>query len=843
MMMEGARQLQRGLAPCGVGDMAGPWVTVLGMQQSSTTLRMYQGSSNSSPSPGVTFCGASGEAVHEFLQSVGLGQYADAFLQSGFDDIETLLDMEEADMKDIGIPRGHILKLRRKLKELKEQQAGVEVALRLQAAERSQRSGPHIEALPDMIADGAVADDAEVESSSGDHSVSAAGPQATASGRCAPVTAMMKSSVESSWAQVQMVGTEKIGELLFRDFFENAPETQDLFPPEVRARYRDWSCDKGRDDGSLWESPALRKLWAKVLSAIGYVVAGLHDVEQLVPKLHELGARHAGYGACDVHFTLLGKCLVKVLRESLGESFTPEVEFAWTMVYGFVAAIMAGGWQAARAELAATSTAAHVDVPALEKDDEVTREVSCAATVYTLREAQDGEHTRQVVAEGLEVVGSLDVYRVTRHLQKAIFGDVFAAVGVKSGRSFALKVLDKDIVNRFRQLQREDFQFCESPLNEVRYSETMRALQNVVQLEEHFSDDVNYFVVTPLATGGDLLEVLRERRGGFPEHRARLMIRGAARGLASLHLRGLAMQDVSLENMLLFILERGQWQVQVCDPGQAVCFLVDPVTGAETPVPFHGFVAKEFRPPELYSKKPYLATKVDAWCLGWSTFLLLCAQQMFDTADPATKDQDWQLFERREFSKLFRLKGWRTSLSIDARDFILRLMDVDPNSRMSCREALRHPWITAADRLSGNSRSSGARASTTKVGGEQKTSATVSARAQHLHQLRTDRRGRGTRHAAGSFSTDADEVSSEPSVHSAAGSGHTTTTTTTMKSNVENLPTAPTLLQHLYHRKAPSGGATSADERLAKATRGHHHAQQQQHHAGAAASAVSSTRR
>lgn len=59
-------------------------------------------------------------------------------------------------------------------------------------------------------------------------------------------------------AEVQIFGIERVAELLFRDFFENAPETQDLFPPEVRAKYRDWSCDKGSDDGSLWESPALR---------------------------------------------------------------------------------------------------------------------------------------------------------------------------------------------------------------------------------------------------------------------------------------------------------------------------------------------------------------------------------------------------------------------------------------------------------------------------------------------------------------------------------------------------------------------------------------------------------
>jgi len=164
-------------------------------------------------------------------------------------------------------------------------------------------------------------------------------------------------------------------------------------------------------------------------------------------------------------------------------------------------------------------------------------------------------------------------------------------------------------------------------------------------------------------------------------------------GLATLHLRGLAMQDVSVENMLLYELEDGQWKVKVCDPGQAVTFAVDPVTGIESEVDFGGFVGKEFRPPELYTRRPYLASKVDAWCLGWSTFYLLCAQPMFESADPSVDDPDWELFEDRAFPKLFHEKGWRAGLSTEAKDFILKLMDMNPHQRMSARDALRHPWL------------------------------------------------------------------------------------------------------------------------------------------------------
>jgi len=153
------------------------------------------------------------------------------------------------------------------------------------------------------------------------------------------------------------------------------------------------------------------------------------------------------------------------------------------------------------------------------------------------------------------------------------------------------------------------------------------------------------------------------------------------------------MQDVSLENMLLYLPEHGQPSVSVCDPGQAVLFNVDPLSGAEKPVPFNGFVGKEFRPPELYTSSEYYATKVDAWCLGYSTFYLLVAERLFQTADPAENDPDWILFKNGEVSKLLEQKGANSILSHQAKDFITRLLEPNPQHRMSVKSALWHPWL------------------------------------------------------------------------------------------------------------------------------------------------------
>lgn len=156
------------------------------------------------------------------------------------------------------------------------------------------------------------------------------------------------------------------------------------------------------------------------------------------------------------------------------------------------------------------------------------------------------------------------------------------------------------------------------------------------------------------------------------------------------------MQDVSLENMLLNVNpQSGNWQVKVIDPGQAVRFDLDQ-NGQEMVVGFRGLVGKSFRPPELHEQKPYLATKVDSWCLGWSAFYLLTAQPLFMSADPQQADADWLMFKNGKVNELFVAKS--AECSDVGRDFLLRLLRLDPRKRMSISDACQHPWL-ADDRI------------------------------------------------------------------------------------------------------------------------------------------------
>ena len=78
----------------------------------------------------------------------------------------------------------------------------------------------------------------------------------------------------------------------------------------------------------------------RLMAMIGLAVAKLDDPDVLIPALQGLGQRHAGYGVRDAHYDSVGIALLKTLREGLGVAFTDDVEEAWALVYGELAATM-----------------------------------------------------------------------------------------------------------------------------------------------------------------------------------------------------------------------------------------------------------------------------------------------------------------------------------------------------------------------------------------------------------------------------------------------------------------------------------------------------------------------
>jgi len=137
--------------------------------------------------------------------------------------------------------------------------------------------------------------------------------------------------VQESWAKVAALGVEKVGVLLFKNIFTIAPSAVELF--------------SFKDTKDLYNSQALKAHGKTVVSTVGQAVAGLRDLNALVPVLKNLGKTHAnlGKGIGPAHYDIVGQALIKTLKEGLGAGFTSEVEKAWLGVYAVVSSTMQAG--------------------------------------------------------------------------------------------------------------------------------------------------------------------------------------------------------------------------------------------------------------------------------------------------------------------------------------------------------------------------------------------------------------------------------------------------------------------------------------------------------------------
>jgi hemoglobin-like flavoprotein len=81
----------------------------------------------------------------------------------------------------------------------------------------------------------------------------------------------------------------------------------------------------------------------KLMQVIAFAVENLDRLDEIVPHVRELGARHAGYGVSDRDYETVGAALIWTLGKALGKDFTAPTRAAWTAVYDMLAETMKEG--------------------------------------------------------------------------------------------------------------------------------------------------------------------------------------------------------------------------------------------------------------------------------------------------------------------------------------------------------------------------------------------------------------------------------------------------------------------------------------------------------------------
>ena len=103
----------------------------------------------------------------------------------------------------------------------------------------------------------------------------------------------------------------------------------------------------------LFSATTMPKQKAMLLGALVLLRKSLRDLDAIVPKLRELGARHVAYGARPEHYPVVGEVLIASMAEVAGPAWSTRYEQAWAAAFGLVAGAMLEGAEAEEAAQAA----------------------------------------------------------------------------------------------------------------------------------------------------------------------------------------------------------------------------------------------------------------------------------------------------------------------------------------------------------------------------------------------------------------------------------------------------------------------------------------------------------
>jgi hemoglobin-like flavoprotein len=103
----------------------------------------------------------------------------------------------------------------------------------------------------------------------------------------------------------------------------------------------------------LFAHVEMKKQRAMLLEALVLLRKSLRNLDALVPKLRELGARHVAYGATAEAYPVVGQVLIATMEQVAGRAWRDEYSDAWAEAYAFVQAVMLEG--AAQGEVAAAA--------------------------------------------------------------------------------------------------------------------------------------------------------------------------------------------------------------------------------------------------------------------------------------------------------------------------------------------------------------------------------------------------------------------------------------------------------------------------------------------------------
>ena len=244
------------------------------------------------------------------------------------------------------------------------------------------------------------------------------------------------------------------------------------------------------------------------------------------------------------------------------------------------------------------------------------------------------------------------------------FGKVKTIIHKKTGQLRAVKLIKKS--KEFNLDEIENLMLLNHP--------------NILKLYEYFYDEKeNIYIITEYIRGEELFNKIQQVHR-FHEEEAAIIIKSILQAITYCHSRGIIHRDLKPENILI---PTGSSKIdytllKIIDFGASVLKKDDGKISFRFGTPY--YIAPEVLQ-ESYNEK------CDVWSIGVILYLLLVGQAPFDGEDDNVICQ--KIVSEEVNYNIKRIK----ELSSESVDLMKKLLEKNPDKRISSKEALEHIWI------------------------------------------------------------------------------------------------------------------------------------------------------
>ena len=234
---------------------------------------------------------------------------------------------------------------------------------------------------------------------------------------------------------------------------------------------------------------------------------------------------------------------------------------------------------------------------------------------------------------------------------------------------------------RKRQKNETDKQYMKKLTSEFCISSTF-SHPNVIETIDLVLDERNrYCTVMEYCPGGDLFSAIMAET--MTERDKACAFKQMMQGIAYLHAVGVAHRDIKPENLLLTL----SGTLKITDFGVSDVFrFAWEAKGHKT----KGLVGSEpYIAPEAFDEKEFWGAKADIWSAGMVFYCLWSGGLAWHRAQKS--DSSYAVYQRSYSKQSFDL--FRTLQPLEARKLLYKMLDPNPDTRITADEVLNTPWV------------------------------------------------------------------------------------------------------------------------------------------------------